>query len=319
MILGFIWFLLVGVLIAGYALLDGFDLGVGTLYPFVAKTEAEKAVLRTSIGPIWDGNEVWLLTAAGALFAAFPKVYATVFSGFYLALMLVLFCLIFRAVSLEFRSQGGSARGWDWAFFLGSTIAGLLFGVALGNIVRGIPIDAQGEFAGSFFDLLNPLALVIGILGLCMFIVHGASWVALKTSGELRSRAVAVRSVAHWVFIILVAVATVTAALIVPEQVKAVIGNPIGWVMLLLMTAGIVGARLGVAKKRDGIVFLGSAAGIAGLVGIAAVGNYPASSDLTLTVMLVIALIGVPVVLAYTILVYRSFRGRISPGEGGGH
>jgi cytochrome d ubiquinol oxidase subunit II len=209
--------------------------------------------------------------------------------------------------------------------------------VALGNIVRGIPIDAQGEFAGSFFDLLNPLALVIGILGLCMFIVHGASWVALKTSGELRSRAVAVRSVAHWVFIILVAVATVTAALIVPEQVKAVIGNPIGWVMLLLMTAGIVGARLGVAKKRDGIVFLGSAAGIAGLVGIAAVGNYPAlvpalgtpersltisnsaSSDLTLTVMLVIALIGVPVVLAYTILVYRSFRGRISPGEGGGH
>ena len=207
----------------------------------------------------------------------------------------------------------------------------------MGNVVRGIPIDAQGEFAGTFFDLLNPLALTIGILGLCMFVVHGASWVALKTSGALRDRAAAVRSVAHWVFVALVAVATVTAALVVPEQVKAVIGNPFGWVMLLLLAAGIVGARVGIAWRRDGLAFLGSAAGIVGLVGIAAVGNYPAlvpalgtpersltinnsaSSDLTLTVMLVIALIGVPVVLAYTILVYRSFRGRISAGEVGGH
>jgi cytochrome bd ubiquinol oxidase subunit II len=337
MTLGIIWYLLVGVLVAGYALLDGFDLGIGILYPFIAKGEAEKGVLRTSIGPIWDGNEVWLLTAGGALFAAFPKVYATVFSGFYLALMLVLFSLIFRAVSLEFRATGGAARGWDLAFFLGSAVAALLFGVALGNVVRGIPIDAAGEFAGTFFSLLNPLALVIGILGLCMFIVHGASWAALKTEGALRARAAAVRSVAHWVFVLLVGVATVVTALVVPEQPKAVLGNPVGWVMLLILVVGIVGTRVSITRKRDGWAFLGSAAGILGLVGIMAVGNYPslvpaldtpersltisnsASSDLTLTVMLIIAIIGVPLVLIYTAIVYRSFKGRIAAGDAGGH
>ncbi len=331
--LGIVWYILIGVLIAGYALLDGFDLGVGILYPFLAKNEAERTTLRHSIGPVWDGNEVWLLTAGGALFAAFPAVYATVFSGFYLAMMLVLFALIFRAVSLDYSEKAAGAkqgfRGWDLAFFLGSTVAALLLGVALGNIVRGIPIGLDGEFAGGFFDLLNPLALVIGLTGLAMIIVHGASWTSVKTSGVVRDRAVAVRSWAHWVFVLLVAVATICAALIVPEQAKAVVGNPVGIVALVVLVLGIAAARYGMMRKKDWLALIGSALGILGLVAIAAVGNYPAvvpalntpersltiansaSSHLTLLVMLIIACIGVPIVLAYTALVYKSFWGKV--------
>jgi cytochrome d ubiquinol oxidase subunit II len=331
--LGIVWYILIGVLIAGYALLDGFDLGVGILYPFIAKTEAERTTLRHSIGPVWDGNEVWLLTAGGALFAAFPAVYATVFSGFYLAMMLVLFSLIFRAVSLDYSQKEAGAkagfRGWDLAFFLGSTVAALLLGVALGNVVRGIPIGLDGEFSGGFLDLLNPLALVIGLTGLAMIIVHGASWTAVKTAGALRSRAVAVRSWAHGVFVLLVAVATICAALIVPEQAKAVVGNPVGIVALVVLVLGIILARYAMLRQKDGLALVGSAFGILGLVAIAAVGNYPAvvpaqgtpersltiansaSSHLTLLVMLIIACIGVPIVLGYTGLVYRSFWGKV--------
>lgn len=335
--LGIVWYVLLGVLIAGYALLDGFDLGVGILYPFIAKTETERNVLRTSIGPVWDGNEVWLLTAGGALFAAFPAVYATVFSGFYLAMMLVLFCLIFRAVSLEYGAKSLTGkpgfRGWDLAFFLGSLVAALLLGVALGNIVRGIPIGLDGEFSGNFFDLLNPLALVIGLTGLAMIIVHGASWAAIKTEGAVRARAAAARSWAHWVFVLLLAVATVCTALIVPEQAKAVVGNPIGIIALVVLVLGVAVARYAMMRRSDGLAFVGSAVGILGLVGITAVGNYPAlvpaigtpersltiansaSSHLTLLVMLIIACIGVPIVLAYTLLVYKSFWGRVKASE----
>ena len=333
MVLPFIWFLLISVLIAGYALLDGFDLGVGMLYPFITKTKEQKAMLRNSIGPIWDGNEVWLLTAGGALFAAFPKVYATVISGFYLAMMLVLFSLIFRAVSLEYRVPGNKNTGWDWAFFLGSTVAALLFGVAFGNVIRGIPVDAHGEFAGNFFTLLNPFALLIGILGLCMMLVHGAAWIALRTQGALQKRAAAVLSIAHWVFVALAAVATIVAATAESGQARRVVGNPLGWIMIVVLVAGLVITRVFIARKRDGFAFIGSALGILGLVGIAAVGNYPnlvpalgnpersltvsnsASSHLTLLAMGIIALIGVPIVLAYTALVYSKFKGRMAAAD----
>ncbi len=337
MTLGIIWYALIALLIGGYAVLDGFDLGVGALYPFVAKTEQEKGALRTSIGPVWDGNEVWLLTGGGALFAAFPAVYATVFSGFYLALMIVLFCLIFRAVSLENRSSGTWTPFWDWAFFVGSALPALLFGVAMGNIVRGVPLDANGEFAGDFFTLLNPFALLIGLLSLSMFVTHGAAWAALKSEGALRSRAAAVRSAAHWVFVALVVVATAATALWVSDQPPRVLANPLGWVMLVLLVGGIVYTRLSIARDGDSGALLGSGVGILGLVGLVAVGNYPnlvpaldaparsltisnsASSHLTLTVMLIIAIIGVPIVLAYTALVYRSFWGRVSAGDPAGH
>ena len=331
-----IWYLLIGVLFAGYAVLDGFDLGIGTLYPFLARTEPERRVLRRSIGPIWDGNEVWLLTAGGALFAAFPLVYATVFSGFYLALMLVLVGLILRAVSLEFRARDEDWRHvWDWAFFLGSALPSLLFGVAVGNVVRGVPLDAQASYAGTFFTLLNPYSLLIGVVGLAMFVAHGAAWAALKTSGDLQARAVRVRSVAHWIFIGLVLAATAVTAVAVPHQFSRNLSSPIGLLMAALLLGGVAYARLAMARERDLGAFLGSAVGIVGLVGLWFAGNFPmlvpalgiaehsltihnsSSSSLTLTVMLTVALIGVPLVLGYTALIYRVFGGKVredSPG-----
>ena len=171
-----IWFILVGVLLGGYALLDGFDLGVGFWHLFTKGDRARRIAL-TSIGPVWDGNEVWLLTGGGALFAAFPPVYATVFSGFYLAMMLVVISLIFRAVALEFRSKVEDERwrkAWDVAFSLGSILAALLFGVAVGNVLRGVPLDGEGNFTGTFFGLLNPYSLVFGLLSVAMVATHGA-------------------------------------------------------------------------------------------------------------------------------------------------
>ena len=169
MTLPILWFIIIAVLISAYYVLDGFDLGAGILSPFVAKTPGEKRALMTSIGPVWDGNEVWLLTAGGALFAAFAPAYATVFSGFYLAIMLVLFGLIIRAVSLEFRAHDPKwQKFWDVCFFVGSLVPALLFGVALGNCLQGVPLDAAGNYIGSFFGLLTPFPLLCGLLGLCL-------------------------------------------------------------------------------------------------------------------------------------------------------
>ena len=186
-----IWFLLIGILLAGYAILDGFDLGVGFWHLFGKKDEERRIFIR-SIGPVWDGNEVWLLTAGGALFAAFPPVNASVFSGFYLALVLVLLGLIFRVVSIEFRNQledPSWRRRWDLAFSLGSALPALLFGVALGNLVRGLLLDESGDYIGGFFALLNPYSLLVGVTGVAMFATHGALYLALKTEGELQVRA----------------------------------------------------------------------------------------------------------------------------------
>jgi cytochrome d ubiquinol oxidase subunit II len=185
-----IWFFLLGVLFVGYAILDGFDLGVG-FWHLGAKGDDERRAMLNAVGPVWDGNEVWLLTAGGALFGAFPAVYASVFSGFYLALMLVLLVLMARAISFEFRSQVQSPgwRGaWDVVFSVSSTVAILLFGVALGNILRGITLDPAGNYTGTFFGLLNPYALMIGVLGLAMLAFHGALYMVIKGSGELEER-----------------------------------------------------------------------------------------------------------------------------------
>ena len=194
--LGILWFILIVVLMIGYFVLDGFDLGVGVLYPALAKTEEDKMTCLKAIGPVWDGNEVWLLTAGGALFAAFAPAYATSFSGFYLAIMLVLFGLILRAISVEFRYHGDDMHQlWDGLFFLGSLLPALLFGVAIGNIVMGLPLNANGDYTGSFVALLNPFALLCGVLGLVHMLLQGSSWIALKApaGSELRERAAALR------------------------------------------------------------------------------------------------------------------------------
>ena len=325
------WYILIAVLIAGYAVLDGYDLGVGVLYPFLSRNKGERAMLRSSIGPYWDGNEVWLITGGGALFAAFPPVYAMTFSGFYLAIMLVLFGLILRAVALEFRHRDeGRAAVWDAAFFIGSLVPALLFGVAAGNIIRGVPLTANGDYAGSFWGLLNPFALLVRVAGLVMFISHGAIWAALKTEGELHVRSLLVFRWAHLLFVALVAGLTAYTAVEVSDHVKHNLTRPMGWVMIAALALSIVATRVALAAKKDRGSFVGSAASIVALVGLAAVGDYPylvpargssaldglavhgaSSSALTLKVMLIVAVIGMPIVLGYSVFVYRTFRGRI--------
>lgn len=187
-----LWFLLIGVLFTGFFVLEGFDYGVGILLPFLAKTDAERRRVINTIGPVWDGNEVWILTGGGAIFAAFPHWYATLFSGFYLALLLMLAALIVRGVAFEFRSKDRHPAWratWDWAIFFGSAIPALLSGVALGNLLRGVPIDATKTFTGGFFDLLSPYALVSGLTTLALFTTHGAIFLDLKSTDPIRDRA----------------------------------------------------------------------------------------------------------------------------------
>src|SRR5690606_11274376 len=185
-----IWFFLIGILLVGYAILDGFDLGVGALHLLV-KDDTERRVMLNSIGPVWDGNEVWLVTGGGALFAAFPHVYATVFSGFYTALMMLLFMLIFRAVAIEFRSKRPMKwwrQMWDVAFSVASIFIAFLAGVAVGNLITGIPLDAEKEFIGTFWGLINPYTVLVGITTVALFMMHGAIYGVMKTEGALQSK-----------------------------------------------------------------------------------------------------------------------------------
>jgi len=257
-----IWYLLIGVLVTGYAILDGFDLGVGVLSPFVARNDGERRLLLNAIGPFWDGNEVWLLTGGGALFAAFPHAYATVFSGFYLALMLVLFALIVRAVSFEFRSKvesEGWRRVWDWVFFVGSLLPALLTGVAVGNVMRGVPLDAQMEFTGNFLTLLNPFSLLVGLTGLAMFITHGAIYLVVKTNGTVAERAKR-WAVTGWIALVVLAVLTTLVAVMdVPARFDNPLRAPIAWVVPLLTAIFLAATRINLGRGKVGKAFLFSA------------------------------------------------------------
>jgi len=330
------WFLLVFVLLIGYAILDGFDLGVGVLHLF-ARGENERRISLNSIGPVWDGNEVWLLTGGGALFAAFPAVYATVFSGFYLALMLLLVALIGRAVAMEFRSKVDSARWkyvWDIVFFLGSMLPALLLGVAFGNILRGIPIDADQNFTGSFVGLLNPYAILVGLFGLVTFTLHGALYLALKTEGDFHERTIARLRRLYLLFIVALAftgAATIAGApsLLAGPAVNA-ISRMIYRLLAISMLASVILLWRYILVRRMGKAFIASSIAIASLMGLAAVGLFPrlvpsstnadwsltitnsSSTPRTLMVMLIIALIGMPLVVGYTFFIYRAFRGKVT-------
>jgi cytochrome d ubiquinol oxidase subunit II len=330
------WYLLIGVLLVGYAVLDGFDLGVGVLSPFVARGDGERRLLYNAIGPVWDGNEVWLLTGAGALFAAFPHVYATVFSGFYLALMLVLFGLIVRAVSFEFRSRVESERwrrAWDSAFFVGSLIPALLLGVAAGNVLRGVPLSANMEYASDFFGLLNPFSLLVGLAGLAMFITQGATHLAVKLDGPVAERAKRWARHGWATLVVMAAFVTILAVLDVPARFDNYLNNPVAWVVPALALVVLVAARISMARERAGLAFAFSSLSIAGLMGIWGVANYPyllparnvaeygltiynaSGSQTNLTSMFIIALIGMPIVLAYTAYIYWIFRGKVRSEE----
>ena len=324
------WFLLIWVLFAGYAILDGFDLGVGVLHLF-ARDERQRRIHLNAIAPVWDGNEVWLIAGGGALFAAFPPVYATVFSGFYLALMLVLFALIFRAVSIEFRGQVDSTgwrRLWDWSFGLGSLIAAVIFGVAVGNVLRGLPIEADGSLNVPFLALLNPYAILIGLLGLVMFVMHGAAYLAVKTEGDLQQRVARWTSGAWMAFVVVYLVATIATLFVSPFLFEGVLGNPLFWIFFLLLLASVVYVPVANRAGKFFRAFLASSATIAAVIGLTATSLYPrmvpssldpadsltiydSSTPRTLTVMLIIALIGMPLVIAYTAWVYRVFAGKV--------
>jgi cytochrome d ubiquinol oxidase subunit II len=321
-----IWFVLLGVLFIGYAILDGFDLGIGTLFPFLAKKEEDKLVLYKAVGPFWDGNEVWLLTGGGALFAAFPHAYATVFSGFYLALMVVLFSLIFRAVSLEFRAHDPGHKGfWDGAFFIGSALPSLLFGVALGNVIQGVPLDSRMEYTGNFFTLLRPFPLVIGLLGLVAILLHGSVFASLKVEGELQQRSRKFSRKLLVVFCSVFLLAFIATFLFFPEVLK----KPLAWCFTGLAVLSAVLLWFALRRQKDLKAFLWSSISFLSLWGIAGSIHYPnlvragndpalsltihnaSSSELTLRVMLIIALIGMPFVIGYTIYLYRIFRGKV--------
>jgi cytochrome d ubiquinol oxidase subunit II len=325
-----IWFVIIGVLLVGYALLDGFDLGVGVLSPILGRTPAQRSLLMQAIGPVWDGNEVWLLTMGGALFAAFPLVYSTVFSGFYLALMLLLFGLILRAVAMEFRHQLTDPRWlrvWDGAFFLGSLLPALLLGVTLGNVARGLPLT-NGQYSAGFFGLLNPFSLGVGLLGLAMFAMQGAAWLVFRTDGEVQRRARLAGRVAWAAFAVLWLVVTLYAAVDAPE-LWANYGQPLAWLAPIAFVAALGLTGWALWGRFERLPIIASSLTIAALIAILGQALYPAlvpsrtaepdltvassaSSDLTLTVMLVVALIGMPLVLVYTAFVYRRFTGKIT-------
>ena len=325
-----LWFVLVGILLAGYAILDGFDLGVGALHLFT-KTDEERRIGLNAIGPVWDGNEVWLVTGGGALFAAFPEVYATAFSGFYLAFMLLLVALIFRAVAIEFRSKQPMKwwrQMWDIGFSMGSLLSALLIGVAMGNIAWGVPLDADHEFAGSFLGLLRPYPLLMGVTTVALFMMHGSIYLVMKTEGAMHEK------VRVWVnrciifFIICYVTVTMASLLYVPHLVDVIRVRPAFFALAVLNMLAIANIPRSIHLRRDFIAFLSSCASIVMLLALFGLGMYPnmifsippensltiyngASSQKTLAIMGWIALIGVPLVLTYTACIYWVFRGKV--------
>ncbi|MGB0190840.1 MAG: cytochrome d ubiquinol oxidase subunit II, partial [Nocardioides sp.] len=248
-----VWFCLIAVLWVGYFALEGFDFGVGMLLPVLGREERERRVLINTIGPVWDGNEVWVLVAGGATFAAFPEWYATLFSGFYLPLLLILVALIVRGVAFEYRAKRDDATWrarWDLAIFWGSLLPAVLWGVAFGNIVRGVPIDADLEYVGGFFNLLNPYALLGGLTTLLLFLTHGAMYVALKTDGPIRreARSLATRSG--------LAAALVAVVFLVWTQVDT--GSVVSGVLFVLAALALLAGVAAAGSAREGWAFVGT-------------------------------------------------------------
>lgn len=329
--LNLIWFFLVGILLTGYAILDGFDLGVGMLHLFV-KTDEERRIMLNSIGPVWDGNEVWLVTGGGALFAAFPDVYATAFSGFYMPFMLLLVMLIFRAVAIEFRSKEPMRwwrQMWDVSFAGASLFGALLFGTALGNVALGVPLSPDGEFQGTFLGLLNPYALLVGVTTVTLFAMHGSIYAIMKTEGELHDK------LRGWIkntiaaFVICYATTTMATLLYVPQMTDHIRSKPGFFVLALLDMLAIAAVPREIYHGRDFRAFLYSCLNICFLMALFGLGVFPymlpsnpnfelgltiynaASSQKTLGIMLIIALLAIPMVVSYTASIYWIFRGKV--------
>lgn len=325
------WFILLGIFLTGYAVLDGFDLGVGALHLFT-KTDQERRIMLNSIGPVWDGNEVWLVVGGGAMFAAFPDVYATVFSGFYIVIIILLVSLIFRAVAIEFRSKQNAKwwrQMWDIAFCVSSILIALLFGMALGNVIMGIPIDLNKEFTGSFRNLINPYSILIGITTVALFVMHGSIYVVMKTEGEMHEK------IRGWInnsiifFLMCYVTTTMVTLIYFPHMAEPFKNNPELFAVAFLNMLSIANIPREITKGRDFYAFFSSSISIAALMVLVGIGIFPnlvlssispelsltiynsASSPRTLSIMLIVAMIGSPLVLAYTSAVYWIFRGKV--------
>jgi cytochrome d ubiquinol oxidase subunit II len=369
-----IWWVLLGVLLIGFAVMDGFDLGAATLLPFVARNDLERRVVINSVGPVWEGNQVWLILGGGAIFAAWPPLYAVSFSGFYLAMFAILFALILRPVGFKYRSKRESPTWrsrWDWALFIGGFVPALIMGVAVGNVLQGVPFrlgsDLRIFYDGTtLFELLNPFALLAGLLSVSMIVMHGASWLVLKTTGEVAARARTYGSIAALVTIVLFALgglwlwAGIDGYRFVGTVVTDGPSNPLAktveqgtgiwfenyaahpWTMLA-PALGLAGAALALLLLRMGrelLPILASAVSILGIISTVGLSMFPfilpssidprssltvwdaSSSHLTLFIMLVVTVIFIPLIVAYTSWVYRVLWGKVEEGEirdGTGH
>jgi cytochrome d ubiquinol oxidase subunit II len=324
-----LWFVLISVLFIGFFFLEGFDYGVGILLPFLGKDDTDRRIIINTIGPFWDGNEVWLITAGGAMFAAFPNWYATMFSGFYLALFLMLVALIVRGVAFEFRSKDKNPTWrtfWDWMIFIGSFVPALLWGVAFGNLIRGVPIDANMQYVGGFWNLLNPYALSGGLAAFSIFILHGAVFLSLKTQGEVMERA-HTAATRLWLPTVVLVFLFVIAGYFATDMFTRLGVNP--GVVTVAAGAALLAAGWFISRRYHGWAFVMTGLTIVLSAATVAIGLYPrlmvsslnpdwsltiynaSSSHYTLTVMSIVAAIFVPIVLIYQGWSYWVFRERI--------
>jgi cytochrome d ubiquinol oxidase subunit II len=328
------WFIVLAFMLAGYAVLDGFDLGVGMLHLVLGRNTRERAVLIDTIGPVWNGNEVWLLAAGGSMVVAFPTLYAASFSGFYLALMIVLWLLLLRGLGIEFRHQIDDdlwKHVWDVAFSGASGLLALLFGVAVGNVLRGVPLDASGEFQGTFALMLNPFALLGGLLSVAVLSLHGACWIALKADGELQQRGRTFARALFWPAVALLAAMVAASFVVRPDFTRNFGLHP--WLLIVPIVTAAAAAAIPYFRARhdDTRAFLASGAMIAGILGSVAAGLYPlllpagpgsahpgldiynaASPGGSLRIALGIYLFGMALVITYMVNIYRIWGGKVT-------
>jgi cytochrome d ubiquinol oxidase subunit II len=333
--LQFVWFFIWGLLWAVFFMTDGFDLGIGSLYPFLGRSERDKNMMIHAMGPLWDGNEVWLLTAGGVTFAAFPLVYAVMFSSLYSALMLILFALILRGVSFEFRNKVENPawkKVWDSCIFIGSFLPALLFGVAFGNIFKGIPFDQDGIYLGNLLTLLNPYGLLSGLLFVCLFLVHGALWLTIRADGDLSQRAESLTG-KLWPVLTGVAVVFLVATYIYTPLYDNYLANPVLFLVPAIAVAAIFGIKYFLMQKAFFKAWLASAATIVACTFFGVIGLFPnlfpssvdakysltaynaSSSPLTLKIMLIVVLLFVPIVLAYQIWAFKLFSVKVTDDD----
>ena len=329
------WFLVFGAVISGYAILDGFDLGAGALHLFLKKEESRRIALN-AIGPVWDGNEVWLVIGGGALFAGFPKAYAAIFSAFYIPFMIFIIGLIYRAVAIEFRSKepGRIWRGsWDFVYFFACTTVTLSLGLMLGNVALGIPLDARHEFAGSWTDFFNPFSLLVALTTLALFMMHGAIFLTMKTENRLFAKLTVLAKNFTVFFVAAFALTTLYTLLYVPHLSDQIRSHPVYFILPVVMIAAVANIPRQLSRRHYRRAFISSSVTIAALLATVAVEVYPnlvfapndpansltianaASSEKTMRLLLIIALIGTPLVGMYTAFVFWTFKGKVKLDE----